>query len=192
MDMPVSLNARCFIDSVKRTTPGPCAMLSGLWGNIDRARPAKIGQLSTPSVLLMNAANQRAATNRPHAGNEIYLSWCVPSSLAIHEKASRFFAHPLDSSCCILCATPTTMTTTTVETQTTAQPRLAIKNEHLAGLDPEWVELWHTYGAHMTRADEMSLEEYRKNPALYSFTYPTCAGQSSLRYWSIVLTQNRS
>lgn len=70
------------------------------------------------------------------------------------------------------------MTTTTVQTETTARPRLAIKKEHLAGLDPEWVELWHTHGAQMIRADELSLEEYRKNPALYSFTYPTCAGQS--------------
>jgi acetyl esterase/lipase len=70
------------------------------------------------------------------------------------------------------------MTTTTVQTQTTTEPRLAIKKEHLAGLDPEWVELWHTHGADMVRADEVSLEEYRKNPVQYSFTYPTCAGES--------------
>jgi hypothetical protein len=68
------------------------------------------------------------------------------------------------------------MTTTTAQTLTVTEPRLAIKKEHLAGLDPEWVKLWHTYGAHMVRADEMPLEEYRENPALYSFTYPTCAG----------------
>jgi hypothetical protein len=72
----------------------------------------------------------------------------------------------------------TTTKTTVAQTQTTATPRLAIKKEHLAGLDPEWVELWHTHGAHMTRADELSLEKYRKNPAMYSFAYPTCAGQS--------------
>jgi hypothetical protein len=70
----------------------------------------------------------------------------------------------------------TATTTTTAQVQATAVPRLAIKTEHLAGLDPEWVELWNVHGAHMVRADELSLEEYRKNPAEYSFTYPTCAG----------------
>jgi len=69
------------------------------------------------------------------------------------------------------------MATSTIQTQTPTEPRLAIKKEHLAGLDPEWVELWHRHGAHMVRADELSLEEYRENPAQYSFTYPTCAGQ---------------
>jgi hypothetical protein len=72
--------------------------------------------------------------------------------------------------------TTTTTTTTAAQTQITAMPRLAIKKEHLVGLDPEWVELWHTYGAEMVRADELSLEEYRKTPAMYSFVYPTCAG----------------
>lgn len=67
--------------------------------------------------------------------------------------------------------------TSTARTQEITTPRLAIKTEHLAGLDPEWVELWHTHGANMVRADELSLEEYRKNPSLYSFTYPTCAGK---------------
>ena len=32
----------------------------------------------------------------------------------------------------------------------------------------------------MVRADEVSIEEYRKTPALYSFTYPTCAGQFAI------------
>lgn len=69
-----------------------------------------------------------------------------------------------------------TTTTTTTQVEETSTPRLAIKAKHLAGLDPEWVELWNTHGSHMVRADELSLEEYRKNPAEYSFTYPTCAG----------------
>ena len=73
--------------------------------------------------------------------------------------------------------TMTTTTTTLLQTQADDRPRLAIKKEHLAGLDPEWVELWHTHGAHMVRADELSLEEYRKDPSLYSFTYPTCEGE---------------
>ena len=71
-----------------------------------------------------------------------------------------------------------TITTTVSQAQPKDTPRLAIKQKHLAGLDPEWVDLWHTHGAHMVRADEVSIEEYRKNPALYSFTYPTCEGMS--------------
>jgi hypothetical protein len=71
----------------------------------------------------------------------------------------------------------TTMTTTSLQKQTSATPRLTIKNEHLAGLDPEWVELWNTHGANMVRADEVTLEKYRENPSLYSFTYPTYAGE---------------
>jgi hypothetical protein len=70
-----------------------------------------------------------------------------------------------------------TTTITPLQRQKTASPRLAIKKEHLAGLDPEWVELWHTHGAEMVRADELPLEKYRENPSLYSFTYPTYAGE---------------
>jgi hypothetical protein len=70
-----------------------------------------------------------------------------------------------------------TTTITSLQKQKRAPPRLAINKEHLAGLDPEWVELWHTYGADMVRADELPLEKYRENPSLYSFTYPTCAGR---------------
>lgn len=72
--------------------------------------------------------------------------------------------------------TAITTTTTTTQAERTTTPRLAIKTRHLAGLDPEWVELWNNYGANMVRADELSLEDYRKDPAKYSFTYPTCAG----------------
>ncbi|PVI05978.1 hypothetical protein DM02DRAFT_724747 [Periconia macrospinosa] len=77
-------------------------------------------------------------------------------------------------------ATITSATTTTTPASGRAQeihlPRLAIDRTKFAGLDPEWIELWETHGANMIRADEVSIEEYRKNPALYSFTYPTCAG----------------
>jgi hypothetical protein len=69
-----------------------------------------------------------------------------------------------------------TTTITPLQKQKTVLPRLAIKKEHLAGLDPEWVELWHTHGADMVRADELPLEKYRETPSLYSFAYPTCAG----------------
>lgn len=70
----------------------------------------------------------------------------------------------------------TTTTATPLQEQTPATPRLAIKKEHLAGLDPDWVELWHTHGANMVRADELTIEQYRENPSLYSFSYPTYAG----------------
>ncbi|KAF3003449.1 hypothetical protein E8E13_002636 [Curvularia kusanoi] len=73
-------------------------------------------------------------------------------------------------------ATATAISETTSKTDESSIPRLAIKKEHLVGLDPEWVNLWHKHGAHMVRADELSLEEYREDPARYSFTYPTCAG----------------
>lgn len=55
--------------------------------------------------------------------------------------------------------------------------RLSIPKKLLRGLDPEWVGLWETHGSSMVRADEVSIEEYRKNPAKYSFTYPTFAGK---------------
>lgn len=57
------------------------------------------------------------------------------------------------------------------------KPRLSIPDKLLTGLDPEWVELWEKHGSSMVRADELSLEEFRKNPAAHSFTYPTCPGK---------------
>jgi hypothetical protein len=174
MDVLVSLNAPCFVDSDRRTTPDPCAMIAGLWGNVIGLGLRRSAN-STPSVLFMNATNQRAAKDSAMQRRKcIFLGAFLPIwPRTIHLPVS--FA-PLESSFRTLYATLSTMTTNTVRTQTTALPRLAIKNEHLAGLDPEWVELWHEHGAHMVRADELSLEEYRRNPALYSFTYPTCAG----------------
>lgn len=54
--------------------------------------------------------------------------------------------------------------------------RLSIPDQLLPGLDREWVELWETYGSQMVRADEVTIEEYRKNPGAHSFTYPTFEG----------------
>ncbi|KAJ5767051.1 Alpha/beta hydrolase fold-3 [Penicillium nucicola] len=54
--------------------------------------------------------------------------------------------------------------------------RLSIPKSLLTGLDPEWVSLWERHGSSMVRADELSLEEFRKDPAAYSFTFPTCPG----------------
>ena len=49
--------------------------------------------------------------------------------------------------------------------------------EHLLpGLDPEWIALWNEHGRHLTRADEVTIEEYRKSPAKYNFTYANWSG----------------
>jgi hypothetical protein len=57
------------------------------------------------------------------------------------------------------------------------ESRLSIPKRFLAGLDPEWINLWERHGSSMVRADEVSLEEFRKGPAAYSFTFPTCPGK---------------
>lgn len=44
-------------------------------------------------------------------------------------------------------------------------------------LDPEWVEMWNTHGGRHRQAEEVAIEEVRRDPAAYSFTYPTWAGQ---------------
>jgi hypothetical protein len=56
--------------------------------------------------------------------------------------------------------------------------RLAIQSDDYPGLDPEWRELWNKHGSSMVRADEVSIDEYRADPAKYSFTYPTYPGIS--------------
>ncbi|KAK8139388.1 Alpha/beta hydrolase fold-3 [Apiospora sp. TS-2023a] len=55
------------------------------------------------------------------------------------------------------------------------QPR-TIPEDAYPGLDPEWRALWNTHGSHIIRSDEVSLEEYRKDPAKYSFSYATHSG----------------
>jgi acetyl esterase/lipase len=58
-----------------------------------------------------------------------------------------------------------------------AQARAHDIPEHLLpGLDPEWVEMWNEHGRHLSRADEVSIEEYRKNPPAYNFTYASWKG----------------
>ncbi|KAK8048210.1 hypothetical protein PG994_009940 [Apiospora phragmitis] len=51
-----------------------------------------------------------------------------------------------------------------------------IPEDAYPGLDPEWRELWNTHGSHIMRSDEVTLEEYRKDPAKYSFSYATYNG----------------
>ena len=52
----------------------------------------------------------------------------------------------------------------------------SIPDSYIDMLDPEWVKLWNEHGRKQHRADEVSIEEYRNNPAAFSFTYPTWAG----------------
>lgn len=55
--------------------------------------------------------------------------------------------------------------------------RLAISPNKYNGLSPEWRSMWNEHGSFMVRADEVTIEEYRVDPAKYSFTYPTCQGK---------------
>lgn len=56
-----------------------------------------------------------------------------------------------------------------------------IPDDAYPGLDPEWRALWNTHGSHIVRSDEVTLEEYRKDPAKYSFSYATHAGKPLCR-----------
>lgn len=55
--------------------------------------------------------------------------------------------------------------------------RLAISPNKYDGLSSEWRSMWNEHGSFMVRADEVTIEEYRVDPAKYSFTYPTCSGK---------------
>lgn len=55
--------------------------------------------------------------------------------------------------------------------------RLAVSATDYPGLDPDWVELWNEHGSDMVRADELTIEEYRQDPAKHSFSYPTWPGK---------------
>jgi len=55
--------------------------------------------------------------------------------------------------------------------------------EHwLDGLDPEWIEIWNAHGGRHCQAEQVSIFEVRKNPAAYSFTYPTWTGKCSVSH----------
>ena len=66
--------------------------------------------------------------------------------------------------------------TITLSVPEAPKQRLSIPDHLLSGLDPEWVELWENHGSRMTRADELTIEEFRKDPSAYSFTYHLFAG----------------
>ena len=74
----------------------------------------------------------------------------------------------------------TTLTTTRVLSSplsVTKPGRLALSEDELPGLDPEWRRLWNEHGSQLDRADEVTIEEYRAAPAKYSFTYANCEGE---------------
>ena len=78
-------------------------------------------------------------------------------------------------------STVTTTTTAAILTKARDEAKAAspaIPDDMYDGLDPEWVKLWNEHGRYQKRADEVSIEEYRKNPAAYSFTYATWPGSS--------------
>lgn len=56
--------------------------------------------------------------------------------------------------------------------------RLGVSPGQFPGLDEEWLSLWNTHGSHMVRADEVTIQAYRENPAAYSFSYPTYSGKT--------------
>ncbi|KAM5350189.1 hypothetical protein ACJ41O_006694 [Fusarium nematophilum] len=69
-----------------------------------------------------------------------------------------------------------TITTTNSTIPLSSPGRLEIRDDEYPGLDPEWRHLWNAHGNSMVRADEVSIQEYRADPAKYSFTYPTYPG----------------
>lgn len=61
------------------------------------------------------------------------------------------------------------------------QGRLAIHEGDYPGLDSGWINLWNNHGGgDMIRADEVTIEEYRKSPSTFGFSYPTWAGTALL------------
>lgn len=60
-----------------------------------------------------------------------------------------------------------------------SQADKAIPPEWIPRLDLQWVALWNDHGAEKFRADEVSVEAYRRDPEAYSFTYPTWSGPTA-------------
>jgi hypothetical protein len=52
-----------------------------------------------------------------------------------------------------------------------------VPEQWLGKLDPEWTRTWNLHGGHHRQAEEVSIEEVRKDPVAYSFTYPTWEGR---------------
>lgn len=77
-------------------------------------------------------------------------------------------------------AATSTVTLDLTQVPTPNKGRLAISANDYPGLDPVWIQLWNEHGgADMIRADEVTIEEYRKSPATFGFSYPTWSGTGS-------------
>jgi hypothetical protein len=61
---------------------------------------------------------------------------------------------------------------------TIARPKNAIPDKYLLRLDPEWHQMWSEHGKDVSGAHLVTVEEFEKCPAKYSFTYPTWAGMT--------------
>ncbi|KAL4795287.1 Alpha/Beta hydrolase protein [Aspergillus venezuelensis] len=54
--------------------------------------------------------------------------------------------------------------------------RNVIPDKYLPGLDPEWQKMWTEHGKDVSGAHLVTIEEFKRCPQKYSFTYPTWAG----------------
>jgi hypothetical protein len=46
-------------------------------------------------------------------------------------------------------------------------------------LDAEWVDIWNAQGGYHCQAEQVSIEQVRRDPKHYSFVYPTWAGEKT-------------
>ena len=60
-----------------------------------------------------------------------------------------------------------------------AKPNVIPEN-YLLGLDPEWQRMWTEHGKDVSGAHLVTIEEFKRCPEKYSFSYPTWAGKFSL------------
>jgi hypothetical protein len=78
----------------------------------------------------------------------------------------------VQAKCSVTMTKFTPSATLTVENATHRTPE-----QWLDRLDPEWAKIWNIHGGHHCQAEEVSIEEVRRNPTAYSFTYPTWDGK---------------
>ncbi|KAK7908781.1 CAZyme family CE10 [Apiospora marii] len=76
----------------------------------------------------------------------------------------------------ILGAQPTTAEqASTTASKDKLNPR-TIPEDAYPGLNWKWRELWNTHGSQVTRPDEVTIAEFRRDPAKYTFSYATQSG----------------
>lgn len=65
---------------------------------------------------------------------------------------------------------------TSTQEQVIELSQATIPEKYLNGLDPEWRDTWSKYGGNLVGAHLVTIEEFRKSPERYSFTYPIWTG----------------